>query len=63
MPIIINYPNTNKEMQLFLNNLAIFKAELLLKNIDNMNLNEDIKDKVLKKLLAILNDKSKDSVI
>lgn len=63
MKVIINYPKNKDCNQLFLNNLATFKAELLLKSIDNLKFEDNIKDKILKKILEILNDMPNDTFI
>ena len=60
MQIFINLPKTQEEIKLFVNNLAIVKAELILKSVENIDESEEVKDKVLKKIIEILN---KDSVI
>ena len=63
MQIFVNLPKTEEEIKLFKNNLAIVKAELILKNVENIDESEEVKDKVLKKILEILDEKVKDSVI
>ena len=60
MQIFVNFPKTQEEIKLFVNNLAIVKAELILKSVENIDESEEVKDKVLKKIIEILN---KDSVI
>ena len=56
MEVLVNFPQTEEGKNLFLNNLAIFKAELLLQSIDNIKVNEEVKNKVLEKVLEILNN-------
>lgn len=63
MQAFVNYPETEEETKKFLDNLAIFKAKLLLKSIENINAKDEVKDMVLEKVLEILDDKPKDSVI
>ena len=63
MQVIVNYPQTEEGTKELLNNLATFKAKLLLKSIDNLNIEDKIKDEVLEKVLDILSDKPSDSVI
>ena len=46
-----------------MNNLTKFKVELMLKNIDNLKINDKSKDKVLEKVLDILNDMPNNSII
>lgn len=52
------FPQTKEELSVLSNNIAIFKSELLLKSISNLNYNDNIKQKVLEKVLENLNDKS-----
>ena len=61
--MFVNYPQTEKGMKQLMNNLAVFKAELFFKSIDNLNVEDKIKDKIFEKVLEILNDKPDDSVI
>ncbi len=63
MQIFVNYPTTNEGIKQLLDNLATFKAELLLKSIENLNIEDKVKDEVLEKVLEILNDRSRKSVI
>ena len=63
MQVFVNYPETEETMKTFLDNLATFKAELLLKSIENLNVNDKVKDEVLEKVLEILDGRPKDSVI
>ncbi len=63
MQVFVKFPETEEGINLFLNNIAIFKAKLLLKSIENINAKDEIKDKVLKKVLEILEEQSNDSVI
>lgn len=46
-----------------MNNLTKFKVELMLKNIDNLKINDKSKDKILEKVLDILNDMPNNSII
>ncbi len=52
------FPQTKEGLSVLSNNIAIFKSELLLKSISNLNYNDNIKQKVLEKVLENLNDKS-----
>ena len=63
MQIFVNYPTTNEGIKQLLDNLATFKAELLLKSIENLNIEDKVKDEVLEKVLEILNHRSRKSVI
>ena len=50
MQVYINYPKTEDE-ELLLNNLAIFKAKLILKSIEDLNVDDKTKEIVLEKVL------------
>lgn len=63
MQVFVNYPKTEKGKKELLNNLAKFKAELLLKSIDNLKVSDKVKDKVFEKVLEILDDKLNNYVI
>lgn len=63
MQVFINYPTTDEEIKQLLDNLATFKAKLLLKNIENLNVEDKVKDEVLEKVLEILNSRPKEDVI
>ncbi len=63
MQVYLNYPKANEEVKLLLNNLAIFKSNLILKSIDNLSVDAKIKDKVFEKVLEILSSSPKDDVI
>lgn len=63
MQAFVNYPETEEGIKLLLNNLATFKAELFLKNIENLNVEDKVKDEVLEKVLEILNEKPDGSFI
>ncbi len=63
MQVFVNYPTTEENIKIFLDNLATFKAELLLKSIENLNVSDKTKDEVLEKVLEILGDSPEDSVI
>lgn len=63
MQVFVNYPTTEENIKIFLDNLATFKAELLLKSIENLNVSDKTKDEVLEKVLEILGDGPEDSVI
>lgn len=63
MQVFVNYPTTEENTKIFLDNLATFKAELLLKSIENLNVSDKTKDEVLEKVLEILGDSPEDSVI
>ena len=62
MQVFVNYPN-KENSDTFLNNLAIFKAKLLINSIERLNVSCKIKYKVLEKVLELLNNKSTDNVI
>ena len=63
MQVFINYPTTDEEIKQLLDNLATFKAKLLLKSIENSNVEDKVKDEVLEKVLEILNSRPKEDVI
>ena len=61
--IFVNYPTTDEGIKQLLDNLATFKAKLLLKSIRNLNVENKIKDEVLEKVFEILDSKPKKTVI
>ena len=63
MQVFVNYPETIEGQKLFLNNICLFKANVLIKSIQNLNVSDYIKDDILKKVFEILKDKSNDDVI
>lgn len=63
LQVFVNYPETEDETKKFLDNLATFKAKLLLKSIENINVKDEVKDMVLEKVLEILDDIPEGSVI
>lgn len=63
MQVFVNYPTTDDGIKVFLNNLATFKAKLLLKSIDDLNVGDRIKNEVLVKVLEILDNKPEGDVI
>lgn len=63
MNIFVNYPTTDEGIKQLLDNLATFKAKLLLKSIRNLNVENKIKDEVLEKVFEILDSKPKKTVI
>ena len=63
MQVFVNYPETIEGQKLFLNNICLFKANVLIKSIQNLNISDYIKDDILKKVFEFLNDKSNDDVI
>lgn len=63
MQVFINYPTTDEEIKQLSDNLATFKAKLLLKSIENLNVEDKVKDEVLEKVLEILNSRPKEDVI
>lgn len=54
MKVFVNYPETAEGKKIFLDNLATFKAELLLKGIEDIKTSDEVKEKVLDKVLEIL---------
>ena len=58
MKVFEIFPETESGKKIFLNNLAVFKAKLLLESIDNLNICDKDKDDVLKKVFEILSKKS-----
>lgn len=63
MKVFVKYPCTEESKKLLINNLATFKAKLLLKSIENLKIKDQSKDKVLETMLDILNDMPNGSVI
>lgn len=63
MQVFVNYPKTDEEIKQLLDNLATFKAKLLLKSIENLNVEDKVKDEVLEKVLEILSSRPKEDVI
>ena len=63
MQVFVNYPETEEGINKLINNLATFKAELFLKSIDNLNIEDKVKDEVLEKVLEILSEKPDGSII
>ena len=63
MQVFVNYPTTEEGAKLFLDNLAIFKAKLLLKSIENLNIDEKAKEKILDTIFEILENKPQDDTI
>lgn len=63
MKVFVNYPETEEGKKILFNNLATFKAELLLRSIDNLDVTDTTKDKILEKVLEILENSSENSVI
>ena len=63
MQVFVNYPTTEEGAKLFLDNLAIFKAKLLLKSIENLNIDDKSKDEILDTVFEILEHKTNDDTI
>ena len=63
MQAFINYPTTEKGQKTLSDNLATFKAKLLLKSIEKLNTDDKTKEEVLEKVFEILNNRAKDNVI
>ncbi len=63
MNVFVNYPTTDEGIKQLLDNLATFKAKLLLKSIRNLNVENKVKDEVLEKVFEILDSKPKKTVI
>lgn len=63
LQLFVSYPKIKENKKKFLDNLAIFKAELLLKSIETLNVNDKTKDEVLEKVFEILDSRPKGSVI
>lgn len=62
MKAFINYPQENEKKE-FLENLALFKTDLLIKSIESVSDNDQIKYLVLKKVIELLNEEYKDNFI
>ena len=56
MKVFVNYPETDEGKKIFFDNLTTFKAELLLKGIEDIKAPDEVKEKVLYKVLEILSD-------
>ena len=56
MKVFVNYPETEEGKKILLDNLATFKAELLLKGIEDIKAPDEVKEKVFDKVLEILSD-------
>ena len=54
LKVFVNYPETEEGKKILLDNLATFKAELLLKGIEDIKAPDEVKEKVLDKVLEIL---------
>lgn len=63
LQVFVNYPTTEEGAKLFLDNLAIFKANLLLRSIENLNIDDKAKDEILDAIFEILENKSQDDTI
>lgn len=63
MQIFVNYPTNDDGIKVFLDNLATFKAKLLLKRINDLDVDDKTKKEVLVKVLEILDDKYGGEVI
>lgn len=63
MQVFTNYPQTEEGAEILLNNLAIFKSELLLRRIEKLNIDDKSKEEVLKKVFELLDDEPENSVI
>ncbi len=62
LQIYINYPKKDDAKELLLNNLAIFKAKLILKSIEDLNVDDKTKEIVLEKVLEILDNMSNNKI-
>lgn len=62
MKVFINYPQEDEKKE-FLENLALFKTDLLIKSIESVSDNDQIKYLVLKKVIELLNEEYKDNFI
>lgn len=63
MQVFVNYPTTEECAKLFLDNLAIFKAKLLLRSIENLNIDDKAKEEILDTIFEILENKPQDDTI
>ena len=63
MQVFVNYPITDEGIKVLSNNLATFKAKLLLKSIDDLDADDKTKNEVLVKVLEILDNKPEGDVI
>lgn len=63
MQVFVNYPTTEEGAKLFLDNLAIFKVKLLLRSIENLNIDDKAKEEILDTIFEILENKPQDDTI
>lgn len=63
MQAFVNYPTPEEGAKLFLDNLAFFKAKLLLRSIENLNIDDKAKEKILDTIFEILEHKQQDDNI
>lgn len=63
MKIFVNYPETDEGKKMFQDNLAMFKAKLMLKSIDNLKISDIAKEEIINKVLEILSDMPNNAVI
>lgn len=63
MQVFVNYPTTEEGAKHFLDNLAIFKAKLLLRSIENLNIDDKAKEEILDSIFEILENKFQDDTI
>lgn len=56
MKVIVNYPQSKEDIELLEDNVATFKATLILESIKNLNIPDERKKQVLKDVLNHLNN-------
>lgn len=56
MKVIVNYPQSKEDIELLEDNVATFKATLILESIKKLNIPDERKKQVLKDVLNHLNN-------
>lgn len=56
MKVIVNYPQSKEDIELLEDNVATFKATLILESIKKFNMPDERKKQVLKDVLNYLNN-------
>lgn len=59
----VNYPISEEGLKILKDNLATFKAKLMIKSIEKLTLSNEIQMKVFAEVLEILNERKEDDFI
>lgn len=59
----VNYPISEEGLKILKDNLATFKAKLMIKSIENLTLSNEIQMKVFAEVIEILNERKEDDFI